>query len=633
MARVQSTVEILIRAQAEGEAQVRRMAQGLEGLEKSAQKASGAMRALSMAGNLVASFLAGYTLQQVWEFAKGLYETGIQAQRAEIALQAYAGSSWEAEAAIRAVQEATDGAVDRMTAAQMAARLMAMNLAKNAEEAGRLARVAVMLGTSMGRDVQTAFEDFTLMLANASIPRLDTFGISAAKVRERIRELQEEMPGLDRQTAFVTATLEIAEEKLAALEKQGYKTATSVERLKARMQDWWTTAATRFADAVEGFIGGTEAIRSAARQAHDEIIRSAGSYDEYLRMSWEWRRQLPAIAQAVASDIIRPVSEAEWQMRRMMLTAPELTDGWLVAMKDMAQGTEDAMDRIAMSVDEVKQSFADLRLFVAGPLREEEERHEERMARLEKKAADLRDRITELESRRYLTRRQRQELEELRQRYDEVIAKIEEEKERHDEATKRIIFNLLQQRAAMDGLTETELAALVDIASKWGLIDQKTAQAAISIDQALAALAEDEDIDAFREKLDQILQRLETIPEEIDVTVNVQSNWTGAIPGVQGGSVGGGGSKEPRQHGGPVMPGFAYVVGERGPEIFMPRVPGFIYPSLTVPMLERPARPERAAEPSINATFIFQGVRGEVAPQAMLNVLRQAQFLGILERV
>lgn len=34
-----------------------------------------------------------------------------------------------------------------------------------------------------------------------------------------------------------------------------------------------------------------------------------------------------------------------------------------------------------------------------------------------------------------------------------------------------------------------------------------------------------------------------------------------------------------RQHGGPVTPGRAYVVGERGPEVFMPRVPGTVLPS------------------------------------------------------
>ena len=52
--------------------------------------------------------------------------------------------------------------------------------------------------------------------------------------------------------------------------------------------------------------------------------------------------------------------------------------------------------------------------------------------------------------------------------------------------------------------------------------------------------------------------------------VNVKVNTSGNIPTVPG---------EPKQSGGPVLAGYPYWVGERGPEMFVPNSSGRIVPN------------------------------------------------------
>jgi len=91
--------------------------------------------------------------------------------------------------AMEQLRDATRGMVaddDLMAAAN---KFVAMGLAENTEEAAKLSEMATQLGMAMGEDATASMENFALMLANQSILRLDSFGISSGKVRERIEEL------------------------------------------------------------------------------------------------------------------------------------------------------------------------------------------------------------------------------------------------------------------------------------------------------------------------------------------------------------------------------------------------------------------------------------------------------------
>ena len=131
------------------------------------------------------------------------------------------------------LRDATRGMVNDAELMQAANKFMAMGLAENSEETAKMAEMATQLGMAMGEDATSSMENFALMLANQSIPRLDSFGISSGVVRERINELMESTEGLTREQAFMQAVMEEAEKTMATVGEQGGGTKASMDRLKA----------------------------------------------------------------------------------------------------------------------------------------------------------------------------------------------------------------------------------------------------------------------------------------------------------------------------------------------------------------------------------------------------------------
>jgi hypothetical protein len=80
-------------------------------------------------------------------------------------------------------------------------------------------------------------------------------------------------------------------------------------------------------------------------------------------------------------------------------------------------------------------------------------------------------------------------VEEVKGKINELTGEIQRNADEHDLATKRILFDILVQRAAVDGLKTDELNMITTIAEKWGLIDTATADAMKASDQALQDLA------------------------------------------------------------------------------------------------------------------------------------------------
>jgi len=157
---------------------------------------------------------------------------GEQVQRSETYFRTFSGSAEAASANLQAVQQATDGALSSQAAMQAATKLLSMGLATNAEELAKISRMAVLLGGDT-RNASEAINEFSLLLANQSILRLDTFGISGAKVRERIDELTSSTAGLSREAAFMQAVMEEGTRKVNDLEAANVTAGTSTDRLQA----------------------------------------------------------------------------------------------------------------------------------------------------------------------------------------------------------------------------------------------------------------------------------------------------------------------------------------------------------------------------------------------------------------
>lgn len=117
-------------------------------------------------------------------------------------------------------------------------KFMAMGLADSAEGAADLAEMATQLGLAMGEEAGPSMENFALMLANQSIPRLDSFGISSGKVRERILELMDATEGLTREQAFMQAVMEQGNATMAKVGEQGNTLAAKTAVAQAQFANF-----------------------------------------------------------------------------------------------------------------------------------------------------------------------------------------------------------------------------------------------------------------------------------------------------------------------------------------------------------------------------------------------------------
>lgn len=234
-----------------------------------------------------AYYVAKQAMQAVINVGKQVVEildTAQVYQRSQTALAGYTGSVDMAEEAMIRMTIATGGALDKLSAAQMAAKFFSMDLATSTDEAALLAEMAITLGAAMGKGPQKAFEDFSMLLANKSIWRLDNFGISSGTVRTRIKELTDSMDGMNRETAFMIATLEVGTDKMNQLKDAGFETATSWDVLKAKWNNWWLDVKVGIADGLMPAIDNMAHARDRIEEMSHAALIGSDSFNEYAQM-------------------------------------------------------------------------------------------------------------------------------------------------------------------------------------------------------------------------------------------------------------------------------------------------------------------------------------------------------------
>lgn len=171
-------------------------------------------------------------------------------------------------------------------------KFLAMGIVETTEEAAHLAEVSTQLGMAMGEDATASMENFALMMANQSIPRLDSFGISSSTVRERIAELMEETEGLSREQAFNTAVMEQAAITMERVGEQSDTAAGSMSRIRTTFANVALGIGQAFLPALEELL---TPIADIAQDVGPQLI-------EWAQMAGKWLgEKIPA-----AIDKIRP---------------------------------------------------------------------------------------------------------------------------------------------------------------------------------------------------------------------------------------------------------------------------------------------------------------------------------------
>lgn len=456
-----------------------------------------------------------------------LAKEGVAFERSAFALEGYAGSADMAEESVRLMIETLDGGISKIEATSNATRLFSMGLATNAEEAARVAEVAVTLGNAVG-NTGDSFSDFTLMLANQSIMRLDNFGLSSGRVRERINELMESTEGLDRQTAFLTATLEEADRKMIQLDQAGFENVSTYDKLEAAADDAMLTLKLLIKDALEpaaqaavDLITWSDRLAGAYENLSDRTLDTTSSYEEYLVVMLQHKREavglsgqqlqmLKILEQEGATmadvadkwenyqSILEILTDqtgalSEEQYRLAMITAIYSDEGEKMAQQytynaeasdeytTALEALEEAERLAAEAAQQLRQDLDEYHMLLKGEWSKTQEDYNSKLTDLETQLADTRAELELVAGEDYYDE-QVEDVAELVAKEGELEAAIVAVKEEHDRATKSMILNMMEQKLAIDGLTDKELDFLVNLAHEWGLIDDEMKTVWDSID-------------------------------------------------------------------------------------------------------------------------------------------------------
>lgn len=226
-----SVLKIIVEAvTGAAEKQIDSLASELGGLEKVASTVGKAALAGVAGGALAvgAATIAG---------AAGVLKLTMEAAKVEqsrVTFQRLAediGST--ADVMVNDLRYATRGMVSDADLFVASNKLVTMGLADSSEQASKLAEMGSQLAIAMGKDAVSGMEEFALLLANQSIPRLDTFGISAGQARLRISELMEANKEMTREAAFMQAVMELGAVAMQRVGEQGVGAAADLARLKA----------------------------------------------------------------------------------------------------------------------------------------------------------------------------------------------------------------------------------------------------------------------------------------------------------------------------------------------------------------------------------------------------------------
>lgn len=250
------------------------------------QKATSASGGFGGIGTAIGGIVTAWGAFQVGQKVLELNDLGMAANRAANTFEALSGGALASQASLNALRSVTHGVVDDVTLMEGANRLLMMGLAGSNAEAAELVGLATTLGTAMGQDAATAVQDFAALLANQSIPRLDNFGISSARVRQRIQELQDAVVGMSREEAFTLAVLEEGSIAVDRLGSSVMQNVTAFDMLKTNITNARNELGGMVAQALEagaqlilipGMLADIRRERDALLAAEvDEMVADAG---------------------------------------------------------------------------------------------------------------------------------------------------------------------------------------------------------------------------------------------------------------------------------------------------------------------------------------------------------------------
>lgn len=292
------------------------------------------------------------TLVSASALATGAVELARQADQAAVTDRSFARLSGSAEAYtanMAAMERATRGLVSTQQQQAIANQLLGMRLVENDDQLEQLVGGARRLGKEFrGMGAADAAGEFAVLLANMSYERLDQFGLSSGKVRQRVSELKE--AGMGAEEAFRTAVFEEMEKTLARLGPEVETTTGKIDKMSAKFADLKVSSGgflSEFMDstglldaAIEGVEGLTSALES-YKIIRDSLTGAGFEFDPSLE-------GIKNVTGAVA-DVVNPIGmagESVWTFGKNMSEGRGFIDSWRSGLETLFEPVQNATNGI-----------------------------------------------------------------------------------------------------------------------------------------------------------------------------------------------------------------------------------------------------------------------------------------------
>lgn len=373
---------------------------------------------------------------------------------------------------------------------------------------------------------------------------------------------------------------------------------------------------------------GFKQINDAVKEQEKRMFKTADTFEDY-------RKEMVRVGK-VTKQVVGTQKELDGQLKRGEITTRQYNKAIVIASeglfeselvtRELTEGTSDLarsvarsdeiMLRYARGIDDVKKSEEELAAEQEGLIGQLDALKltintdiTPQFEDFKTKVDDLTTQIEGLESKKYLTKAQKEQLEDLR-------LELADTRDAWDKTTANLIFNLAEQRLAIEGFTKEEIEALALLAGPQGLglVDEAGAALIEIIFELGDALDQEGDqIDLFRDSLgdvsdvmndstldaDGLADAIRNIPDRsVTVTTTFVTRGGPSLPGpgpggltaaqlaaAQASAAAKARAEEAArriltggrlQHGGFAQAGRAFMVGEAGQEIFVPRQSGTV---------------------------------------------------------
>lgn len=236
------------------------------------------------------------------------------------------------------LRQATGGAASDMELMAGASRLMAMGLVNSGDQLSRMLGMVSRLKQPQ-QDLNSAIEDFSLLLANRSILRLDTFNISGARTKQILEGMGVASAQAATDAEFLEAVMRAGQE---SMERMGVTAGTTSTKFVTLGAAWRTLMDEMKRDSAQDAQGGTWGIITSnatleiqkitlEKQLKDigiggrDIARAA----QQAGISWHTMgnaAQANAVKVAFLTDLLLKQVKAQDELNRMMSASRSQAD-------------------------------------------------------------------------------------------------------------------------------------------------------------------------------------------------------------------------------------------------------------------------------------------------------------------